>query len=38
MSTHNVCFHEEIRKISELFGGKNVPYRELSKPMKAVKR
>ena len=24
MSTHNICFHGEIRKLSILFGNKNV--------------
>ena len=30
MSTHNICFHAEIRKISTIFGQKKkVPYLEL---------
>ena len=26
MSTHNICFHWEIRKVSAVFGWKKVPY------------
>ena len=29
MSTHNICFHGEIRKISTLFGCEKVFYLEL---------
>ena len=36
MSTHNICFHGEIRKISMLFGWKKAPYLEWSECIKAL--
>ena len=29
MSTYNICFRQEIRKMKILFGGIKVPYQEL---------